>query len=177
MACKTTRKRRKRLTGRTGRKLQCSKAQVIRALKKHKGLVYLACQELKITKVTFYDYVRRWPSIREVQIEAKELRVDRAERKLDTLVNKGEFQAVRFTLATQGKERGYVERSEVRHGGNAVVTPSIIVNILNRPGAEQFLDGLVEEASLEQSAVPPLLAYQEEAGAVDGQVADEEQSE
>ena len=57
--------------------------------------------------------------------QEKEKALDMAENKLMKLIEDGEFQAIKFFLGTQGKSRGYVEKSEI----NANLSPGYKVEI------------------------------------------------
>jgi hypothetical protein len=53
----------------------------------------------------------------DAQAQAREAFVDMCERKLAENASKGDNTAIIFSLKTQGKARGYQERSEVHHTG------------------------------------------------------------
>src|SRR5262245_28221772 len=88
--------------------------QVVEALEATQGLVYLAAERLAINARTVYKYAARHPIIREALAHHKGKRLDTAEAALWKAVLAGEAWAVCFYLKTQGKERGYVERQELR---------------------------------------------------------------
>src|SRR5262245_26829790 len=75
------------------------------------GLVMTAAAKLGCQRKTLYNYLRRFPALRETLQTQRELRVDRAERSLDDAVAAGEAWAVAFTLKTLGKNRGYTEKT------------------------------------------------------------------
>jgi hypothetical protein len=84
--------------------------QVIEALKETKGLVYLAAKKLGVDPDTVSNYAKRYPTVKATLVSARGEVVDLAEAKLYQATLGGEQWAVLFTLRTQGKERGYVER-------------------------------------------------------------------
>ena len=86
--------------------------QVIAALDKHRGLVFLAARELGCHVNTVRNYRRNHPEVGEVYKAHKGIQVDEAVSKLMDGVEAGEPWAVLFTLRTIGKGRGYVERVE-----------------------------------------------------------------
>lgn len=95
-----------------------AQATVIAAVKKRDGKLYLAAADLDVTAQTLRNYAKRWPDVRQAIREAKGRLLDHAESKLFQAIDKGEAWAVCFFLKCQGKRRGYVERSELRHGGD-----------------------------------------------------------
>jgi hypothetical protein len=91
--------------------------QVVAALKETGGLVYLAAERLDCVAQTVYNYANRYPAVKEAMKHQKGRRLDTAEASLWKAILAGEAWAVCFYLKTQGKERGYVERTELVGGG------------------------------------------------------------
>jgi len=90
--------------------------EVIEAAYKGKGKTTIVAHLLGCTPETVRNYVKRY---RTVAIAFEEARhtfksglVDKAELKLEEAVMDGKAWAVRYALATQGKDRGYTERVE-----------------------------------------------------------------
>src|SRR5688500_9680883 len=83
----------------------------------NKGKVGLVAQRLGVTTATIYNYAKQYSTVKNAidaaRDHADELLVDTAELKLHTSVLAGEAWAVRYTLGTKGRNRGYVERSEL----------------------------------------------------------------
>lgn len=96
-----------------------TKADVMAAIRKRRGKLYLAAADLRITPQTLRNYMRRWPDVRKAVAEAKGKMLDVAESKLLTAIEKGQPWAICFYLKCQAKQRGYVERTEQRIGGDA----------------------------------------------------------
>jgi len=86
--------------------------QIISALDETKGLVYLAAKKLGCEPATIHNYAKRHPAVREAMVTARGEMVDLAEAKLYQAVRNGDKWAVQFALRTQGKDRGYVERTQ-----------------------------------------------------------------
>lgn len=115
-----------------GAPLKLTKSKIIIALKKHKGQVYLTAQKLGICYATLRNYWIRWPELKLVIKESRRKRVEAVGGKMflaaDRIGTKKErsndIGAAKFILATQGKDMGWVDRTEVRHGGDAKA-PSI----------------------------------------------------
>ena len=96
---------------------------VIDALRKTKGMAYLAAKELKCSHTTVYKYIAKHPTVKaEFDYQRGEL-LDVAELKLREAVVKGHQWAIQFALRLLGKERGYSERTEVtgKDGGKVEV--------------------------------------------------------
>lgn len=86
--------------------------QVIQALQKTKGMVYLAARELGCHHQTIYNHIEKNPSVKRAW-QAEHGKVgDSAELRLYQAIMNEEHWAITFYLRTKGKDRGYVERQE-----------------------------------------------------------------
>ena len=97
---------------RGGRRAEFTQAQVERALAAAGGLVTSTAKRLGCAPKTVYRYIERFPALRHVLAEARESSVDLAESKLIEAIKNDNLTAIIFFLKTQGKSRGYSERSE-----------------------------------------------------------------
>jgi hypothetical protein len=88
-------------------------AQVIAALKKSKGMVYLAAKRLECDPDTILNYCRRYPSVERAKQSQRGEMVDLAETRLFQSIQKGEAWGIAFALKTIGKDRGYVEQQKL----------------------------------------------------------------
>lgn len=88
--------------------------QIAAALKESRGFVSVAARTLGITRQTIYNRLKGSELLRAAREDAQELTKDIAELKLLEAINARESWAVCFYLKCQAKERGYVERSEVK---------------------------------------------------------------
>ena len=86
--------------------------QIIEALEKSRGMVYVAARLLRCDPITIKRRIAKVPKVGAVVDDQKELFVDVAELKLIEAVNNGDSWAIQFTLKTQGRRRGYSEKSE-----------------------------------------------------------------
>lgn len=82
-------------------------------LRRVNGKVYIAAKAIGCSSKVLYDYINRHPHLKEVVDDARSIIVDKAELALESAITSKQGWAVCFTLKTLGKERGYVERSEV----------------------------------------------------------------
>jgi transposase-like protein len=83
------------------------------ALQQTAGNVMAAARALGVSRSTLYRRINESASLQEVLTDAREELVDIAESALRREVLAGNITAIIFTLKTQGKSRGYVERTEV----------------------------------------------------------------
>lgn len=81
------------------------------AIKATHGLQYLAAEAAGITKGCMSQRLKKSAFLRQVRDEARQTRIDNAELKLTTKVDKEDLGAICFTLKTIGKDRGYTESS------------------------------------------------------------------
>jgi hypothetical protein len=88
------------------------KKAMILALTKSLGIVTTACKIVDIDRGTHYNWMRDDPEYK-AQVESlKDVVLDFAESKLHKKIDDGDTTATIFFLKTQGKGRGYIERSE-----------------------------------------------------------------
>lgn len=99
--------------------------EVIDALAEARGIKSRAAESLGCDRRTVDNYIDRHPTVARAYAELREALVDNAEEGLSALLQEKYWPAIRYTLATLGKDRGYVERQEVTgpEGG-----PIVIVN-------------------------------------------------
>lgn len=76
-------------------------------------MVTVAAKALGCTPKTIRNYRDRYPSVREAITDSRDQMLDVAELQLAKQINNGNISAIIFYLKTQGKQRGYIERSEV----------------------------------------------------------------
>ena len=86
--------------------------QVREAVIEAGGILTAAARNLDCARCTVYEYIERYPPLKDVLSEAREGSLDLAESKLMEAIDAGNLTAIIFFLKTQGKSRGYVERSQ-----------------------------------------------------------------
>lgn len=96
-------------------KTRVTAEQVIEALRAQRGYVHATAAALGVMPQTVYGYRKRWPRVAETWDAIREERHDKAESKLQKLIDEDNLQAIIFYLKTQARERGYVEH--VDHAG------------------------------------------------------------
>jgi hypothetical protein len=92
--------------------------EVERRLRKHDGNMAAVARTYGVNRSTVKRFVDAHPSLLAVCADCREALKDTAEKSLQAAVKKGEAWAVCFFLKCQAKDRGYVERQEVDHGGD-----------------------------------------------------------
>jgi hypothetical protein len=98
-----------------------TQAQMLTALEQSKGMVTVAARLLGCAVDTMYAYLDRYPALAAAKAQQREGMTDVAELALYKAIQSGEAWAVCFYLKTQGKGRGYVERTEhTGPGGGAI---------------------------------------------------------
>jgi hypothetical protein len=100
--------------------------QLIKAAEDQFGLPSLMARQLGCSSNTVRNYIRRYPTLRQVVDDQRESLVDRAELSLRGAVNSGEQWAVTLVLKTLGKSRGYVERQEVTGAENGPIRVTLV---------------------------------------------------
>lgn len=94
---------------------QIKKNAMVKALEQSLGVVTTAAKSVGIERSTHYDWMKD-DEVYRAQVEAlKDVALDFAESKLHNQINKGDTTATIFYLKTQGKRRGYIEKTEVDH--------------------------------------------------------------
>ena len=83
------------------------------ALREAMGNQAAVARKFGVTRQAVASYIERHPVLQQAQRDIDESMLDNAESALYRDVIAGNFQAVKWYLATKGKARGYVERQEV----------------------------------------------------------------
>jgi len=95
--------------------------EVIEALRKARGIKAVAAKLLGCDRHTVDNYITRHPTVARAYEEQRQTIVDIAEGQLVKKLDAGEWPAVRYTLSTLGRDRGYVERVEQQVTGNVTL--------------------------------------------------------
>ncbi|MFA4974888.1 MAG: hypothetical protein WC683_19980 [bacterium] len=89
-----------------------SNKQVCEALDDSRGMIRLAAKSLGCAPSTLTRRAESEPAIKQKIADLRELELDKSEVALFEARDRGEGWAIKFHLATIGKNRGYVERIE-----------------------------------------------------------------
>lgn len=100
---------------------------IIKALRKTKGMISLAADELKCDRKTIYNHVKRSAAVRDALEETRGRNLDVAESKLLAAIDAGELAAIFYYLSRIGRERGYGDRSELTGANGGAIETTIRV--------------------------------------------------
>ncbi|QDP54441.1 MAG: hypothetical protein GOVbin7581_23 [Prokaryotic dsDNA virus sp.] len=87
--------------------------QIKDAIQKAGGFISIACKSLGCTRKTIYNYIEKYPELKETLLEIRESYLDIAEASLIQKVKKGNTPELLFYLKTIGKARGYIEKQQL----------------------------------------------------------------
>ena len=98
-----------------------NKKKVKKAITGSGGVLSVLAEKCDVSRsaITQFLQKKRNQDVKELIEQEKERIIDLAENKLHGLINKEDFQAIKYFLNTKGKSRGYVERQEMEHLGTA----------------------------------------------------------
>jgi Bacterial regulatory protein, Fis family len=106
----------------TPKKKKLTIKSVAEQIERTQGNISVAARSLAVTRQTLYNYMQASEKLRGLLNDARESMKDAAESALYAAVIEKQAWAVCFTLKTLGKDRGYVEKHEIEHGGHIDVT-------------------------------------------------------
>ena len=100
------------------KKYKVSNADILTAYEKKGANISATCAALGIDRQTFYNRRKANASLDEALRAVEEGLVDFAESKLMQAINGENLTAIIFYLKTKGRNRGYVEKTEVETSVN-----------------------------------------------------------
>ena len=89
------------------------KANVAGAIKQYSGNIAAIARSFGVSRQTIYKYIEDKPDLKQLIIDERESMIDNVESTLYAQARSGNTTAMIFFLKTQGKGRGYVERTEI----------------------------------------------------------------
>jgi len=108
-------------------KSDTTKKAMLQALEKSLGVVTAACNSVGISRQTHYRWLEEDAEYKAEVKGLEDVALDFAESQLHKQINSGNTSATIFYLKTKGKNRGYVERTEI----TGADTEPIVVRILD----------------------------------------------
>lgn len=90
-----------------------TKERYIKAVVGTGGIMLNIASKLGVTRMAVYNFCHKHPEMMELRRQEEEKILDIAENSLFSQAKNEEQWAVKYLLATKGKRRGYVEKSEV----------------------------------------------------------------
>jgi hypothetical protein len=104
------------------------KANLLESLEKALGVVTTACKTAGCSRETFYKYCREDEEFKTKVEDISNITLDFAESQLHKQIMDGNTTATIFYLKTKGKNRGYIERSEIQQ---ETTYKSLDINIID----------------------------------------------
>ena len=89
------------------------KDDVLRTLEQALGVVTTACRSAKISRDTFYRWMKEDAEFARQVEDINEIALDFAESQLHQQIKDGNTSATIFYLKSKAKKRGYIERQEI----------------------------------------------------------------
>lgn len=91
------------------------KKQMIKTLHQTLGVVSPACELVGIARSTHYRWMETDNEYKVLVNDIQNFQLDFVESKLFENVNSNDTTAIIFYLKTRGRERGYIEKQEIKH--------------------------------------------------------------
>jgi len=115
--------------GRVEKEATIRKERLLKALKKHNGLISFACKAAGTHPSTYYEYLAKDEKFAQAVGELKEGVIDIVESCLMKSIKAGEYVPAMFYLKCQAKKRGFIEKQEIKLSGdkdNSAVPDSVV---------------------------------------------------
>lgn len=95
--------------GLAGRTSNSIKKSILKSLESTMGVVTTACQLARVSRKTYYQYLKEDDKFREATEDIQNIALDFGESKLYKAISNDNLTAVIFYLKTKGRERGFNE--------------------------------------------------------------------
>lgn len=106
-----------KLTDKRTDKTDANKKKALEALKSTMGNITAACAAAGVNRQHFYTWRDNDPDFEQEVKNISESAIDMGETALMKQIQDGNTACIIFLLKTRGKDRGYVERTEIDHRG------------------------------------------------------------
>jgi hypothetical protein len=123
-------------------------SQIAKVLTECRGMTFVAAQRLGCSHHTINAWLEKSPALREIRELAKGALVDTAELKLAQAIQAGDLGAIKFFLQMQGRDRGYVARTELTGADGG----PIISEVINGDDARVRLASRIDELAARRAA-------------------------
>jgi hypothetical protein len=111
-----------------GRSTRQIKAALLAALSLRLGIVSPACNDVGVSRKTFYKYYNHDAKFRQAVDDLGEVALDFAEAKIFAAMDAGDWRAAAFVLRTRGRKRGYAEHYDaLQEGAEVDIEPVVIL--------------------------------------------------
>lgn len=101
------------------------------------GIKSTIATRLSVTRRGLYQWIEKHPQVNKLITDESEIILDMAENKLQTIIQFGDIKdsttlgATKYLLATKGKSRGFIEKSEIEHSGGVTEIKVVMANDSN----------------------------------------------
>lgn len=144
---------------------------LIEKLEEFKGNITSMCRFLRCSRQTFYDYMKKFPNLKEAAKDINEAEIDTAEEKLNELIDKRNLTAIIFKLKCKGRHRGWIDRPEGDGGGKASQLVVQIFPVNGGPPMVSNVKGGNAKYTVDRD-IPALLAYDDKEAVMDAEFFD-----
>lgn len=122
-----------------GRPRKLTEKKLILAAYECGGIISSAAKALSVSRPTIYEYIDRYPAVKDAFEDASEHALDESESVIFRLRDKAKsegvrFAAARFHLQAKGKKRGYGMHLSLEHDFKA--PEGFAIDIVNKPKAD-----------------------------------------
>lgn len=108
-----------------------NKENLLKALKRHNGLVSPACSDARISRNQYYLYLKQDEEFKQAVDNINESVTDIVESKLLEKIQEGDTKCILFYMKYKGKKRGYTESVDITSNGETLNTiTSININVV-----------------------------------------------
>lgn len=111
------------------------KENLLKALEKTLGIVTPACEEVGVSRETFYRYYNSDEEFKRKVDEIQEIQIDFVESELFKKIRDGSERSILFYMRYKGKKRGYTDSIDITSEGKSVQEIKLI-QIQNREDGE-----------------------------------------
>ena len=89
------------------------KKLLLKALAKHNGIIYKACDAIGISRQLYHIYKNEDPEFKEAARMVIEAQIDKVEEKMLKRIEEGSDKLIEFYMSTKGRKRGYKKTSDI----------------------------------------------------------------
>jgi len=112
MVKKKVTKKKKTIKKKKNPNINLTKAVFMKAIPNTGGILTDIAKKCNVCRTTVYNFINKHPDMKQLVEDERESIIDMAEGSLFKSVKMAYFPAIKFTLNTIGKDRGYIERQE-----------------------------------------------------------------
>lgn len=103
-----------------------TKKDILIALKKHLGNVTYSCEEVGISRDTFYRWLREDEEFKRDVESVNDIQIDFVENKLMQKIKEGSDAAIIFFMKHKGRGRGYSDSLDITTNGKDITSIKLI---------------------------------------------------